>query len=318
MNKICSGCGSFTNQYGDAAFWVGVMTSLMFTPFAILAVFLYGFFDIGFWFFFGIVILCLLQTAWGYRLRIQRREIHLKHLATLPEGLVPVDQRPGHHDFDVETKLQKYKRRRSGIIPIEKYYGLKGLWWLPVLSLEEMTEIYTKFCNQLNAVGGSFILIGIGIIGTRIYYFNVEFELDLFTFWGIGILFILIGLFTFVLALIFRRQYKSDARIQTTVGWKHVGRKAAFAAIEEFLKQNNEHYKKLKVSQSLTKPDTTPAYKYIFDNGNHIFAQYVSFQSGMIYGFLAISYTFPHYIQAKSLQVELDAFLAERDMIETL
>ena len=84
------------------------------------------------------------------------------------------------------------------------------------------------------------------------------------------------------------------------------------------MKENNEHYKKVKVSQSLTKPDTTPAYRYVFDNENHIFVQYIAFQSGMMHGFLAISYTYPHYIQANSLQTELDEFLSERDMIETL
>jgi hypothetical protein len=192
------------------------------------------------------------------------------------------------------------------------------MWWLPVLSLEEMTEIYTRFCSQLMILGAAFILGGVGIITAGEWFLYETFKFDLLTIWTIGIIVALIGILVLGLVPIFRRQYKPDARIQTIVSWKHVGRKAAFAAIDAFLKQNNEHYKKIKVSQSLTKPDTTPAYKYVFDNDNYIFVQYISMQSGMMYGFLAINYTFPHYIQAKNLQVELDGFFYERDMIETL
>jgi hypothetical protein len=218
----------------------------------------------------------------------------------------------------VETKIQKYKRHRSGIIPLEKDYGLKGMWWIPVLSLEEMTEIYTKFCTNLIVLGAAFILVGVGAIVTGEWNQYEEFKIDMEIIWIFCLLMIIMGILIIAMIPIFRRQYKPDVRIQTTVGWKHVGRKAAFAAIEEFLKINNEHYKKIEVSQSLTKPDTTPAYKYVFDNENNIFAQYISFQSGMMYGFLAIGYTFPHYIHAKTLQVELDDFLTERDMIGTL
>ncbi len=288
------------------------------TPVILIIVLASGFRAIEFLMFSTVIVGSFFIAGLAYFARKKRRNIHIEYLSSIPPGIIPIEEREGYLNYEVKDKLQTYKRRTSGIIPPDLYHGLKGNWMRPVLSLEQMTEIYSKFSKKLKVAGVILSLIGIGLILSVVWLFSWEFVIEHSEVFGIAIILILIGSLIFVMAIMMQNQYKEDATIETIVGWKTVGRKAAINAIEEFLKLNGEKYTKKKVSSQTVKSDTTPTYKYVFENGNYIQVQYIIYQSGMTWAMLGIGYTFLNYIQAKSLQTELDEFLAERDMIETL
>ena len=174
-----------------------------------------------------------------------------------------------------------------------------------------MLECFARLQKKTKSI--AYITAGIGV-GIWISGF---FMVDIIMIMAIiGVILITIGTCIHTISWVLKLQCKEDAKLETQVRWKKIGRMNAINAVEEFLKLNDEKYIKKKVRWSAPQITTKPAYKYVFENGNYIYILYHKYETGFVLGRVAVGYTYPNYAHAKNLQSDLDEFLGMRDLIE--
>jgi hypothetical protein len=318
---MCPGCGTKVERTYDEMFFVSLLFGLLLLPIGLLSFAANPPDSAADWsafaFFTIIPLSSLLVAVYSmYRLANQK-EMHIHHLSGLPPGVIPLENRPGYGDILIKAKRKKERLRRTApvmrymkeSVPEMKFHELDGDWDFPVLSKEERIE-YSKEI-QRKMIKSDIVMVFIGlvllIIGTVVFFFWIIII--------VGLIFILISLLFVGVVQWAKKQVHKDITAETKVAWKTIGQKSATDNLAEFMKQYGEEYKIKKISAPKGSFDSNPRYKYEFVNGNYVTSIYNEFGGGMAMAWLAIGYKPATYSQAKKVQLALDKFMGERDLI---
>jgi len=315
---LCPACASKVKKIGGIAF-VGIGVSIFFLPMSILLLIQYGpSSGYIFPFLFAFTLFCLGIHDW---IMLRRsRKIHHEYLSNLAAGIIQLKERDGIENNEVREKIKSKKRARSmsrsplmkGILGPERFGHLKGDWDFPILSPKERIDL-TQATQKKGKKGGMiFLFIGVVLISMHMFLFE-SYEIL-----GIGILIFLFGLLILYIVKWGKEQVEKDTPIETKVGWKTVGYNSTYEAIESFIKETNRPFE-LELDDEVKKMLwNNPKRIYKLDNEIKIVSMYSESDDGHLFGWIAIQYRTLYFMEVKKILGELDTYLSEMDLIDTV
>lgn len=318
---ICPACGNKVNRkMSDGRFFTIMFSLTFFTP-ILLYTSLYVIYegsgiDLVLFPLLVLIIILGFSTFFQYRIKIQRKK-HLKYLDKMPEGIIPLKNRPSYRNQQAREIWSQEHRKHSikssslmkGVFDGTEFLGIRGDWDFPILSKEE--RMMKAQQSQKNGIRSSVTLILSGIL--LLLFDLLIIHVDIIATLSVASL--SLGLLILIIIIYVKKLLEKDASAEIKVAWNLVGFETTRKSIEDFLKS-------IRVGYHVETEDWpkkvlwhNPKYRYLLDNEIEIYSMYSESKDGIVFGYIAIKYNSKNYQIAKRIHRELDNYFIERDLI---